>query len=233
MTANVELPDDLTSLLVLLQKEATLRRKNALFLQQLIAGLTGGYVVVALILLIIKRELEVSSILTFTSLFICLAAGVSMSSQHRQALSQAAQWQDPRVIPHLIEALDADQEEIKLEAKAALRNLLPKLAEAGENEITLTHKQRQLLAGLCRDKDDDLAGKAVRSLGLLGDEASLKTLDELGQTSQEKAGPQRERLTALALESAGNLRLRLAREIVEKRTSSLFQPESRQEEERL
>lgn len=216
MTANSDLSGDLDSLLALLQKEADQRRKNALFLQQLIAGLAGGYVVVALILFIIKGQLELSSILSFTSLFACLAAGVSMTSQHRQALSKAAQWQDLRVIPHLIEALDADNEEIKKEAKAVLRSLLPKLQDDAAPGIALNTKQRRLLTGLCRDKDAELAEAAVKSLGVLGDEASLQTLDEIGKADRSKQEGLTPRISALAMESAGNLRLKLARQIVEK-----------------
>lgn len=219
MALNAEQPGDLASLLELLRKEAELRRKKAHSLQQLIFGLAGGYVGVAFILFIIKRELELSSILTFTSLFACLAAGVSMTSQHRQALSQAAQWQDPRVIPHLVEALDADLEEIRQEAKSALKALLPKAESAGGGGIILTPKQRKLLADLCRDKDPELAGQAIIALGSLGDESSLKTLDEIGRGAPKTPQPHQQKVSALALESAGNLRLRLARQIVEERTS--------------
>lgn len=223
MAIEVQAPESLDSLLALLQKEADQRRKNALFLQQLIAGLAGGYVVVALILFIIKGKLELSSILSFTSLFACLAAGVSMTSQHRQALSKAAQWQDPRVIPHLIEALDADNEEIKKEAKAVLKSLLPKLLDDASPGITLNLKQRQLLTGLCRDKDAELAEAAVKSLGVLGDEASLKTLDEIGKPDRNKPGGLTPKISALAMESAGNLRLKLARQIVEKRSAPTYE----------
>lgn len=230
MSEAIEDPADLASLLATLQKEAEQRRKKAQSVQQVIAGLAGGYVVVALILFIIKREIELSSILSFASLFGCLAAGVSMSSHHRQALSQAAQWQDPRVIPHLIEALDADQQEVKDEAKAVLKSLLPRSAEAVEKGVVLSLKQRQLLTDLCRDKDEELALRAVRSLALLGDESSLKTLDDLGRASREQSKLAKTKISALALEAAGDLRLRLARQMVELRSSSVSQGQKDKQE---
>lgn len=212
--------NDLSLLLKALKAEGEKRRKNAVAIRQIIVGIVSMYIVTTVILFIIKGKVEFSSVASMFTLFALAASGVAVSQSHTRALKEASCWKDPRLVPHLLEVLDANDEEIKSEAKKGLHVLLPSITEAKAFEFT-SH-QLDALAKLTQlgpaHKSDDLllAAKAVSALGKVGRVESLAVLDTLADSSDltKKAG----NFEASLLQARADLRLRLAREIVESRS---------------
>lgn len=217
---SVDSSQELSLLLKALKEEGEKRRKNAVAIRQIIVGIVSMYIVTTVILFIIKGKVEFSSVASMFTLFALAASGVAVSQNHTRALKEASFWKDPRLVPHLLEVMDANDEEIKSEAKKGLLVLLPSVTES--QALEFTSHQLDALAKLTQlgpaRKSDDLmlAAKAVSALGKVGRVESLAVLDALADSSDftKKAG----NFEASLLQARADLRLRLAREIVESRS---------------
>lgn len=208
---SIDSAHDLSQLLKALKEEGEKRRKNAAAVRQIIVGIVSIYVVTTVILFIIKGKVEFSSIASMFTLFALAASGVAVNQNHSRALKEASRWIDPRLVPHLLEVLDAADEEIKGEAKRGLKVLLPLVTEA--HSADFNSHQLMTLGSLSKDQDEQLAAKAIALVGRIGVKENLADLDFLADAEAEagKARP----LQALALQARGDLRMRLAREIVQ------------------
>lgn len=210
MPAAEEKSADFDAVLSILKEEGEKRRKSAVAMRQVIIGIVGALLGIQVILGFVKGKFEFSSVSIIFSLIAVTAAGTAVSKGHNDALKLAKTWQDPLLVPHLLEVMDANDEEIKKDAKAGLGILLPLVTE--EHASAFTPHQLKTLGKLTKDADDQLAGRAISVLGRIGGKESLADLDFLADAEAEagKARP----LQALALQARGDLRMRLAREIV-------------------
>lgn len=212
-TEKTQLPEtvNLGEVLAILKDEGEKRRKNATAMRQVVFGIVGALLAIQLFLGLVKGKFEFSSVSIIFSLIAVMAAGTAVSKGHNDALKLAKTWQDPMLVPHLLEVIDANDEEIKKDAKAGLGILLPLVKE--QHAAAFTPHQLKTLGKLTKDEDDQLAGRAVSALGRIGAKENLADLDALAD-AEAAIGKERP-LQALALQARGDLRMRLAKEIVQ------------------
>ncbi len=206
--------------LSVLKAEGEKRRTNAAAMRQIVFGIIGALVVIQIILGLVKGRVELSNVSIIFSLIAITAAGTAVSKGHNDALKLAQTWKDPLLAPHLLEVIDANDEEIKKDAKAGLGVLLPLVTE--EHGSVFSQHQLKTLGGLTKDQDQVLAGRAISALGKIGTKGNLHDLDALADAEAEK-GKERP-LQALALQARGDIRMRLAKEIVSAKSDAAEAP---------
>lgn len=216
-------PASLDEVLRILREEGEKRRKSAVAMRQVIIGIVGALLGIQVILGFIKGKFEFSTVSIIFSLIAVTAAGTAVSKGHNDALKLAKTWQDPLLVPHLLEVMDANDEEIKKDARAGLGILLPKVTE--EHASAFSSHQLKALGALtkltagAKEEEVLLAAKAVAAIGKIGSAENLPDLDALAAASP--AGAEMNPLEASALQARADLRMRLAKQIVDSRSESL------------
>ena len=223
MTESVEdtqNPSSLDDVLRILKEEGEKRRTTSTAMKQVMIGVVGALLAVQAFLAIVTGKIEFSNVSIVFTMIAVMAAGTAVSKGHNDALKLAKTWQDPLLVPHLLEVMDANDEEIKKDAKAGLGVLLPKLTE--EHASAFSSHQLKALGALTKlgskPKEEEviLAAKAVTAIGRIGSAESLPDLDALAAASP--AGAEKNPLEASALQARADLRMRLAKQIVDSRS---------------
>lgn len=204
----------LKEVLAVLEQEAN-RRQRSLFLARLYTGLCYLALVLVIALSFIwGRELNVALLVV---VFGGCGSVIGFTKRHFDALLQATSFSDPSVAPHLLDALDTENAGIKNECRQALERLLPTVTPAHGPQFLARH--RAGLVRLVKELDLQLAQPALAALSQVGDSAAAEELE--AWAARRSSGPPKEhRLKALALQSAGDLRMRLAREIISRSAGS-------------
>lgn len=226
MTESVEEtqnPSSLDDVLRILKEEGEKRRTTATSMKQIVFGIVGALLAIQTFLSIVSGRFEFSNVSIVFILIAAAAAGTAVSKGHNDALKLAKTWQDPLLVPHLLEVMDANDEEIKKDARAGLAILLPKVTEEHASAFSL-HQLKALgaltkLTAKAKEEEVFLAAKAVAAIGKIGSAENLPDLDALAAASP--AGAEKNPLEASALQARADLRMRLAKQIVDSRSESL------------
>lgn len=128
-------------------------------------------------------------------------------------MKEANKWQDPALVPHLLEVMDSDSADIKAGARTGLTHLLPKLQP--EHAAAFKPHQIKLLTMLAKDKNSGMAEKAVAALGAVGDKHTLVDLDAIAEGYSTATKDELKKRSTLALQASGNLRIKLAKQVID------------------
>lgn len=203
----------------ILESEGKLRRKRTRTLYWILGGLVGlqaaglGYMMAS------GKESLFGAIIAMAPMICFLGVSMGMTTTAKSALLEASTSRDPRLVGHLVEALTSGDPEVVRAASRCLVDILPTL---GENEEPLdTVQHAALLHGLA-SADVRLTTEAVRALRFIGRKETIPILESIsrGQSSmvaRDASG----RISALALESLGDLRFRLGKEMIQQRIAEL------------
>ena len=182
-----------------------------------------GFIVVLSVGLMISqfaRHKEVD-MTTMLSMFGLLGGGmtIGLSKKLKSALLDMAS--DPVAIPYLIEALDSGDTSLVPLARQILIQGLPSLREEDAERFDAPARAA-LGTALRRTSDAEFAVAALGALRHVGSNSELASMD-LAAKQQLVNLPkdQRERVGQLALSASADLRLRLAKTIVEAKTGTV------------
>lgn len=132
-----------------------------------------------------------------------LGSSVGAGKLHRGLAKEAAALKEPEALALILELHDCGDAEMSRLVKDVAREGLP---EVTEGDAAVLAPALPALHALARDKEKGLARIAVEALGRVGDAASVPILENLVS---------RKELEANAHAALGDLRLRLARRIIE------------------
>lgn len=203
--AELDKQEELASLLEKLKTEGETRRRSIKAMIALMGGLGAGWLVLILLLFLKTGEFDFTSVLSQLGLIGCFTSAWGLTQSHQNALKEAEKWQDPLLVPHLLEVMDSDSADVRLAVRSGLSHLLLRL-EASHAQHFTPH-QIKLLEKIARGKDAPLAEKAVKALALVGNKGSLIELDALVKSGGESALEDAKRRSTLALQAAGDLRI--------------------------
>ena len=204
--------------LEILHRETLHRRK----LNGQIRGCVGFLAVLCVALMGVQywrhQEVDMTS---FTSMFCLLGGGMTIGLNPKLKSALLELGNDPIAIPYLIEALDSGDSSLVPLARQILIQGLPNLRE--EDAARFDGPARAALGTALRTTSDaDFAVAALGALRHVGSSAELPAMD-LAAKQQLVNLPkdQRERVGQLALAASADLRLRLAKTIVDARTGAV------------
>ncbi len=136
---------------------------------------------------------------------------------HRQAVQRAAEIGDVRCVGYLLEGLRETDRDVVNAARAALIRLLPQLGP--ENADLLSPYQRPLLYRcLSPSQPPELVREALRAINAVAGKEAIPYIEAFREDKRLQ-GPEWEKLSSLALQVLPDLRMRLARDIIERKTA--------------
>lgn len=204
---------ELDNLLADLKKHGECRRRSIRAMVGLMGGIGAAWVVLLVLMYLKSGEVDLTTILSQFGLIGCFTSAWGLTQGHQAALKEAEKWQDPALVPHLLEVMDSDSADIKAGAKTGLTHLLPKLQP--EHAAAFKPHQIKLLTKLAKDKDAGMAEKAVAALGAVGDKHTLADLDAIAESYSTASKEELKKRSTLALQASGNLRIRLAKQVID------------------
>lgn len=199
---------ELEETLEILRTEAEARRRKNRKLTAVIIGLIGlqaaglGYMIGS------GSETLTGAIVSLAPAITLIGAAFGFSPREKSALLQAAESGDPRLIGHLFEATAAGDQALTQQAMHTLTLLLPKV---GEGSGTLDHVQHNAMLQTLPLGTEPYRLAVARALPFIGRPESIAVLERM--TAEKKGSGQ---LQATAHQALGDLRLRIAKGIVEK-----------------
>ncbi|MCC7435419.1 MAG: hypothetical protein IT363_12100 [Methanoregulaceae archaeon] len=205
--------------LEILQAEGQLRRKRTRVLHWILAALVGVQAAIFGYMVATGKDSLSNLVVSFAPMLCLLGLAAGMTPRAKSALLAASTERDPRLVGHLVEALTSGDPEVVKAAKDCLIEILPTLRDDAEPLDQVQHAA--LVHGLAT-ADERFASAVVRSLRVLGRSESIAVLEAIAHgKSTFVSRASTERLPALALESLGDLRMRLARDVIQRRIAAL------------
>lgn len=198
----------LEDVLAILETEGRSRQKKILLSRLSIALAFLSLLGVAALSFIWGREVNVALLVVVIG---GCGSAVGYTREHFIALLQATSLNDPALVPHLLDAMESENQTVKQESRRALARLLPSVT--ADQSASLLPRHRGILVSLVKSLDDQLAQGSLSALIHVGDSAAAKELEEWA-AKRSSGDPREDKMKALALQSAGDLRMRLAREII-------------------
>jgi hypothetical protein len=164
---------------------------------------------------LLHKEVDMTTMISMFSLF---GGGVSIGLSRKLKSALLDMASDPAAIPYLIEALDSGDASLVPLARQILIQGLPNLSVEDAQRFDGPARAALALA-LRKTTDADFAVAALGALRHVGSNAELSAMD-LAAKQQLVNLPKehRERVGQLALSASADLRLRLAKTIVEAKT---------------
>lgn len=204
---------ELELLLEKLRTEGEARRRSIRFMNRFMGTIGGLWLLLVLANFLKSGEIDWTNLLSNLMLIGCFTTVWGVTQSHQKALKEAEKWQNPRLVPHLLEVMDSDSADVRQAARVGLFHLL--LSLEPEHAQHFSPHQIKLLEKVARGKNAPLAEKAIKALTVVGNKGSLIELDALvksgGGGSKEDA---KKRLT-LALQASGELRIKLAKKVID------------------
>ncbi len=202
-------------LLVVLAKENAARRKNRFW----IPAIFGGGVLILLILNLIQwiargEPMEFESYLPMLAL---LGIGAAFTTTHKDALKRISEIANRESAGYLLEAYaTADERDVKEVCRTALPSALAQVTEADD----LDNYQRGLLNKLLSVREpQEIAGEALNCVGRIAGPESIKALEDFQASASKHKDASWERLGSQALMVLPDIRIRTARQIIDRKLS--------------
>lgn len=126
----------------------------------------------------------------FAKLFAPLFGAYAVSNAQSAGTKWLTQFQDPRLVSSLLDAMDTDDKELQHIAEGKLVELLPAM-ESYHGDV-LTPEQRIVLRGQLKSINDDLVIKVLRALVVLADIAAMPDVQAMLVRQEKRFKPNRE-----------------------------------------
>jgi len=196
---------DFESVLAVLRTESEKRRRQTRIIQRCVAGLVVLQIVLSIVLAI-RGKFEITDLATILMPLI-LIGGISagFSPQAKNALIAALPESDPRLIGYLCEALGSGDADLVALARERLETLftLPNLEYEG-----LSAEQQAALTLSMVTAPESFQLAALTGLARVGNKEAILTLEQYAAHKSPK-------VSAEALRLVPDLRMRLARGIID------------------
>jgi hypothetical protein len=204
--------------LEILHRETLQRRKQNRLMRWIVGFLVVMTVAVMAWHWFTKREFDTSMIASMT----CLLGGgitIGLTPKLKSALLEMAS--DPVAIPYLIEALDSGDSTLVPLARQILIQGLPNLTVEDADRFDVASRAA-LGTALRTTSDADFAVAALGALRHVGSNAELTAMDSAAKQELFNLPKEhRARIGQLALSASADLRLRLAKTMVEARAGAV------------
>lgn len=207
-----DLLDGAAHLEEILREENRLRTQKTKVLQRYVRGLMGFTFVAAIVGWV---RTGTHDILPYLGLLPLLGGGIAfgVSDQHKLTAKAAAELQDLRLLGPLLDVLDSGDKALVGVAKAAILELSGRIH--GPLPTPLTDAQiRAVHAWIQRETSIENVTKLAYILGVSGNLDSISVLERLKALGGAVPTARRSEVKTIALQRLGDLRLRLASEIV-------------------
>ena len=198
-------PETTVELIAVLEQEVRLRKENLRIVRLGSAALVVGLFALWGYLGFTQGTTLGEFLSNYGAFFLVALGGVALTAKHRQALLQTRQ-PDSRLTGFLIEALHYKDAAVVRHSETVLTNQLPHVTD-------LTPHHAELLAAhLAKSKNRAFVKSALIALRRFGSASCLQELDDLSK---------RNPFTVLALEATAEIRLRSARQMIEREEAKL------------
>ncbi len=214
------------SMLAVLQSESEERKRLTRTITKIILGILGiqagalGYLIGS------GKETFGGAMLSILPVLAIMGASAGFTPKAKSALVAAVKTGDTRLVGHLCEALMSGDSELVTLAKKALVDLSPMLTDESEPLDKVQHAG--LLHGVAiaeGSKDEEFIAAALKCLAKVGRYESIPVLEQFSKVDESK----RPRVHAAALSALPDLRMRLAREIIQRAIAEVDARRSLQE----
>jgi len=208
--------NDPDRLLEILKEESTRRKK----IQKTWTGISLAILSVTMgvpVILWLRGVQFDGSIVACWSSLSGVAAGAS--GRHKFAARAAAQLRDPRYLGPLLELYDCGDKSLVTVAKEAVLEILRGVD--ADTAVTLELRQlERLYRQMTTTKSADEAAAIAGALRYIGTASSIAPLENLAASAASIPAPHREKVRNLALMALGDLRIRLAKGVIDERLAA-------------
>lgn len=209
----------LEEVLAALRTESDKHRRNQRTTHGVMFGLLGLVLVLTLVQFA-TGEFESDFFTTMLPSWVAIFSGAAaLSATHKAALKAAAELRDPMLAGYLVEALkDAQEKELKQVCRSTLLDVLPRIGP--EHREAFDAFQLNLLYGnLKSNSDREVVAACLQATHAIGGREAIPALEALAERADKK--PDWSPLAERARQALPDLRIRAAREIVEKRVAEV------------
>lgn len=197
---------DADEVLAVLKDESARHRKNNFIFQALCWAILLFMVGATL-----TGHIEWSSLLTLVGLG---GAGLAASGKHKMAATVAAQLQEPRALPFLVEFLASEDKSMRAVASMAVLKILNTVDEPTFRSLA-PHQRDDLAKALNATKDLDLAAAILGAASRVGGTEWIRPLEHLAGGHSPMRTRDRERAESLAKMALADIRMRAAKQKID------------------
>jgi len=218
----------LDELIEILRKESRLLEVRRKASRWVLAALVAIFAFVLLVTWKIQGHLDSNTLTTVSTMFSGLTA-VAASATHRKALKRAMKESDPRFTGYLLEATQFNDASMPKLAREWLKGQLPLIQSPDE----LSPEHRELLyKSLFGRADRTYMVAALEAIRRIGDAKAMPYLDAFATQKWSLCGlATRKSLNTLAKTVAGDVRMRVAKTIIDAKTAEALVAQSHELEE--
>ncbi len=212
MASQLPIPENLDDLVALLQEESAKRRQSDRILKQAVGALVGIFMLAIVVLWIRRGSYPDDLASSFASFAGLGGIGAAASNRHKQALAMAAKFDDPRLLPFLIEATTLPQPSAPALAREVLLSRLPTLTEPDDLPV---EARRQLAASLLNTTELRYLRVALDALQQVAGGESIHSLEAFTKRPIRKNAKEIAKLKERTRLVLGDARMRAAREVIQ------------------
>lgn len=204
------------ALRVLAEENAKRRKGRNVLVWSLGIGLAVLTILVLAVWIWKGRPPDLTSL---SSLLVLGGAAASFTASHRAALKAASQFEDPRLVGFLLEARISSEEKDIIEAtEAGLAKSLPLLDEP---ELLDPYQRHLLHRFLNHTQSKDLARLTLGAIKRVSGSEAIPTLEAFREAKSKAKDAEWQRIGEAALLVLPDVRLRVARKIIESRSEAV------------
>lgn len=204
-----------TEIIDILAKETARHRQTKKVTQGIMLGCMGAIAFLYLLLWIVKKSAP--DFTTFAGLTGLIGSGAALSGTHKAALKEAAKLGSRQAAGPLVEAYVESQERSVIEV---CREALPQALAAVESAEDFDPYQRGQLSKLLNVRYPiAVVSAAVECMGRVSGKEVIPTLERFQAEAVKDKRPDWQRLGQRALQILPDVRMRVAREIIDRKMS--------------
>jgi len=212
MARQSPIPETLEELIDVLEVEVDRRRRDDRTLKLAVGILVALYMAMIVAVWIRNGSFPSDLASSFASFAGLGGIGAAASARHKQALSVAAKFDDPRLIPFLIDAATISQPRVPSLAREILTARLPSVAAAGDLP---EESKRQLASTLVTTREVSYLRVALDTLQRVGGSESISSLEAFSKRQSKKGGKEFEKLQDRSRIILGEVRIRAAKALIQ------------------
>lgn len=202
----------------LLKREFALHRTRSVMLKRIVFSIIGFTVLSTILAFALGRYQAQDMLLMLPVLTLFGGIAMAYSPKHKALVAELVALKDAAVLEHLIQAAHHPETNVKAMAEAALPEVLGVWLSRGDFELG-GEARFQLYRLLDPKRPVSLAQAVLITIHSVGGSEALTYLDKFRESVRRESGPKWSQLETKSLQVSCDVRIRVAKTIIESATT--------------